>query len=163
MILNQSTITPNTLISIIIPSYNEERDLRDVLNCILQGENVEIIISDGGSHDTTPDIAREYCARNENVRYVTGKNPISFLHFCGISFYAGGRSRSQCQNIGALAAKGEILLFLHADTILPKGYENSIRSLLSSETNYYQILSFLNLLSIFRSKLCDWCLQFRCE
>lgn len=48
----------------------------------------------------------------------------------------GGKSRSQCQNLGVKYATGDILLFLHADTILPNNYGHLIRLALQSNINY---------------------------
>ncbi len=63
----------------------------------LRGE-FEVIISDGGSQDETVEIARECGLRVVNAR-------------CG---------RGQQMNAGARLAKGDVLLFLHADTRLPE-------------------------------------------
>ena len=51
--------------------------------------------------------------------------------------FLGGRSRSECQNLGGRKATGDILLFLHADTILPPNYGHLIRTALQSNSLYY--------------------------
>jgi glycosyltransferase involved in cell wall biosynthesis len=59
-----------------------------------------MIVSDGGSRDATREIAARAGA--------------TVIHA------AGGRAAQQ--NLGAVIAKGRILLFFHADAILPDGY-----------------------------------------
>lgn len=89
------------MLSIIIPTLNEEKYLPPLLESIKkQGFfDYEVIISDAGSKDQTIEIARKH-----NCRVVPGGLP------------AKGR------NEGAKCAKGEILFFLDADTILPANF-----------------------------------------
>ena len=88
-----------TLISIIIPTLNEAQALPITLQLLqpLKEQGVEIIVVDGGSVDETLTIAEQY-----GVKRVKSKV---------------GRARQM--NAGAACAKGELLLFLHADTQLP--------------------------------------------
>lgn len=87
------------MVSIIIPTLNEEAQLGDCLTWTLhlQGPK-ELIVSDGGSRDRTRKIAEQYP---------------------GVQFLQAPRGRARQLNAGAACAKGEILLFLHADTRLP--------------------------------------------
>ena len=87
------------MISIIIPTLNEENF---ILNSIKPLQNLrkknccEIIVIDGQSNDSTVNMVHPY------VDDIFVTNP----------------KRSLQQNLGASIAKGDILLFLHADTIL---------------------------------------------
>jgi len=92
------------LISIISPVLNEENMIGPFLDhlAVLQGA-FELIIVDGGSSDTT-------CAA---IRDSAGNFPAP-LHL--LSAPAG---RSVQMNTGAATARGEILLFLHADCRIP--------------------------------------------
>jgi len=97
------------LISIIIPTLNEEENIIPCLEATRKAINVERIVVDGGSTDGTVDQAKGWGATVLNT--------------------VQGRARQM--NAGARAAKGEILLFLHADTILSAGFDNQVRLLLS--------------------------------
>ena len=92
------------MLSIIIPTLNEEKYLPLLLDSIKKQEfnDYEIIISDAGSKDKTLDITR-----NHNCRIVSGGLP------------------SLGKNRGGESAKGDILLFLDADTVLPEGFLNN--------------------------------------
>lgn len=86
------------LLSVIIPTLNEERSIGLTLKAVaLMGGNIELIVADGGSNDSTIEIARRFGARV--VRSSRGR---------GIQMQSGAR-----------VARGEILLFLHADTLIP--------------------------------------------
>jgi uncharacterized protein len=90
---------PTPYLSIIIPAINEEENIERTI-AHARGENSEIIVVDGGSRDRTTTIAVEAGAR--------------------VISSAGGRALQQ--NEGAEASHGKVLLFLHADTLLPEGY-----------------------------------------
>lgn len=84
-------------VSVIIPTLNEEAHLGEALRCARRAGAHEIIVVDGGSTDCTRALARA-CAE------VVVSAP------CG---------RAAQMNAGAARASGDILLFLHADTLLP--------------------------------------------
>lgn len=96
------------MISVIIPTLNEELTLEKSLISAANSEDVEIIVSDGGSDDDTLTIA-------ERLAHKTLSSP------------AG---RGVQLNKGADASSGDILLFLHADTILPAGWDVLVREIL---------------------------------
>ena len=95
-------------ISIIIPALNEEKTIAKTIDSVNDGFNVEVIVVDGGSSDKTV-----YEAKSAGAQIIKSQPP-----------------RSSQMNKGAEEAKGEILLFLHADTILPSGYELTVRGTL---------------------------------
>jgi hypothetical protein len=120
-------ITPTTLISIIIPTYNESTNIRATIDAAITGgdTNIEIIIIDGGSTDGTCTIASDAGA---HVVLSAPPPPSS-------SPSRKRPTRASCQNYGAQISTGKILLFLHADTILPQYYTQSIRTaFLSNKT-----------------------------
>lgn len=95
-------------ISIIIPTLNEQASLGLLLDTLQSYHGLEIIVADGGSNDNTLDIAKEY-----DVRAVSSEP-----------------GRGVQQNMGAKLASGEILLFLHCDTILPENFDKHIENLI---------------------------------
>jgi rSAM/selenodomain-associated transferase 2 len=88
------------MISIIIPTFNEARHLPATLKAIQrnQGDH-EVILVDAGSFDATIDIALGHGGRVLSTSL---------------------RQRASQMNLGAQSAKGEVFLFLHADTRLPQ-------------------------------------------
>jgi rSAM/selenodomain-associated transferase 2 len=75
-----------------------------------EGADCEIIVADGGSTDRTVELATDY---NE------------------VTVVRSGRGRGLQMNRGALAAKGTVFLFLHADTQLEEGWSRGIEAALS--------------------------------
>ncbi|MFA5523096.1 MAG: TIGR04283 family arsenosugar biosynthesis glycosyltransferase [Tissierellales bacterium] len=85
-------------ISIIIPVYNEALIIHKIMDNLEQFKTLcEIIFVDGGSSDGTNRIIHE--------KYRTEYSP--------------KKGRSHQMNYGASLSKGDILLFLHADSCLP--------------------------------------------
>ena len=88
------------LISIIIPTLNEETHIAKTLTHTLKLKgNFEILVVDGGSNDRTIEIVKD---------------------FPEVKRYCAPKGRALQMNLGARHAQGEILVFLHADTFLPK-------------------------------------------
>jgi rSAM/selenodomain-associated transferase 2 len=95
-------------ISVIIPTLNEAEHIGATILSICTNANPEIIVVDGGSTDTTLDLATAN----------------------GVTVLNAPRGRARQQNFGAAAASGEILFFLHADTKVPPDYVHLIRQAL---------------------------------
>ncbi|MBX9733901.1 MAG: TIGR04283 family arsenosugar biosynthesis glycosyltransferase [Chitinophagaceae bacterium] len=95
-------------ISIIIPTYNEAENIGKLIDHLLsaiQQKDTEIIISDGGSADSTTTIAN----RLGVIVHVSTK-----------------KGRAAQMNEGASVANGDVLYFVHADTFPPTGFINDI-------------------------------------
>jgi rSAM/selenodomain-associated transferase 2 len=92
------------VISVVIPTLNEEFALPATLGSVLgQDGEFEIIVADGGSDDGTLAIAENATARRGGFRVLVAD-----------------RGRARQMNAGADVAHGDWLLFLHADTLLPE-------------------------------------------
>lgn len=100
---------PSLKISIVIPVLNEAPTISQVISIAQTATNVEIIVADGGSSDGTPEIAKSLGVQ--------------------VVFTTPGRATQM--NEGAAAATGDILLFLHADTHLPEGFDTCVRQALA--------------------------------
>jgi len=90
--------------SVVIPTLNEEKlldaMLRQFTPDVIRNHDLEIVVSDGGSRDETVAIARMYA-------HTVVENP--------------GRKKQTIsigRNIGAEHARGEVLIFLNADTLI---------------------------------------------
>lgn len=94
-----------TRISIIIPALNEADNLKQTIVSIGRLDDKEVILADGGSVDETV-----YVAKSFNINVVNSSPP-----------------KAKQMNEGATRASGDILLFLHADTQLPRNFENHVR------------------------------------
>ena len=103
---NRSVATAK--ISIIIPTLNESKNIKATLASTKVSKNVEVIVVDGGSQDNTVDIAESL----------------------GVKVITGYQNRARQMNAGAMNATGDILLFLHADTLLPANFDAMIRTAL---------------------------------
>jgi len=102
---------PKTLpISVIIPTLNEEENIARTIESASNPLVKEIIAVDGGSSDLTRTIARS----------------------AGVVCIKSTPGRAFQLNTGAKAAKGEILLFLHADTILPPSFITTVNTLINT-------------------------------
>jgi rSAM/selenodomain-associated transferase 2 len=87
-------------ISIIIPALNEAAGIGATLAALqpLRSRGHDVIVVDGGSEDGTPELARPLADR----------------------VIAAPRGRASQMNAGAAEARGDVVLFLHADTVLPE-------------------------------------------
>ena len=110
------------LFSVIIPTYCEEQHIERCLQSI-QGQvfekgRIETIVVDSDSPDNTRIIAREYADRVVNMRK---------------------RGVSRARNVGARIAKGELLVFLDADTVLDPAFIAEIHEMLADPETVYVI------------------------
>jgi rSAM/selenodomain-associated transferase 2 len=97
----------NRSISVIIPALNEEEHIGACIDSAKKLNPVEIIVADSGSSDRTREVAED----------------------AGALVIQSPKGRGIQMNRGASAAKGEVLLFLHADTII----SNKVSSLCHPE------------------------------
>ena len=89
------------MVSVIIPVWNDASCLENLLNWLADEPGVlEIIVADAESRDHTAEAASS---------------------FPGVRLISSPRGRGRQMNAGASAASGDVLLFLHSDTIPPRG------------------------------------------
>lgn len=98
------------LISVIIPVYNEEDNIATTIDKVREygtGQIHEIIVVDGGSCDKTVE-------RAKSLGIEVLKSP--------------KKGRAAQMNFGAVHAEGDILYFLHADSLPPEDFTSQIQS-----------------------------------
>ncbi len=136
----------NPQISIIIPVFNEAQTIAQQLSYLKENSSpsniAEIIVVDGGSNDTTTQIAA-----TKDVLLIHSK-----------------KGRATQMNAGAKNAGGDILYFLHVDTVPPIGFDTTIIEAFKagSNTGCFQLkfdsnstfLKFFAWFTRINSKLC---------
>ncbi len=97
------------MISIVIPTYNEQENIVRLIHYLKENSSEsikEIIVADGGSEDRTVELACQ-----------AGAIPVLFPDKC----------RAAQMNYGASLATGDILYFIHADTLPPSSFVKDIK------------------------------------
>ena len=89
------------MVSIVIPTYNDEPHLRAALDDVVAQtyKNTEVIIVNDGSTDNTESILKEYCDKNDNFKYFNKEN--------------GGTGSAL--NVGFSKAQGEFATWFSSD------------------------------------------------
>ncbi|MDG1730158.1 MAG: TIGR04283 family arsenosugar biosynthesis glycosyltransferase [Algibacter sp.] len=128
------------MISIIIPVLNEETYIGKLLEYLLANSSAknisEIIVIDGGSFDDTRHIVQAFSnftgIKNKaafNFIDKTDLNDKSILNQVSktqITLLNSEKGRAKQMNLGAKSATGDILYFLHADSLPPKHFDQFI-------------------------------------
>jgi len=101
-------------LSIIIPVVNEEFHLKKLLPLLVKSAAKEVILVDGGSTDDSKNIAKNL----------------------GVNVIDAPKSRAKQMNAGAEAATGDVLYFIHADSIPPTSFYKDIEAHLKEDTPF---------------------------
>jgi rSAM/selenodomain-associated transferase 2 len=105
--------TAKALVTIVVPTLNEEAHILATLSALQQlAGDKEIIVVDGGSADATVPLARSR----------------------GVAVFESTKGRGHQMHAGAVEATGNVLWFLHADTIPPPGALIEIKRTLEDES-----------------------------
>jgi len=113
---------PLPKLSIIIPTFNESKNLPSLLSNLLEmGNESEIIIVDCDSQDKTKEISSLYGAKVYN-------SPL--------------KNRGFQLNYGSKKAKGEWFCFIHADSRLKKGWSKEIKQVMKKNYRYIYFFRF---------------------
>lgn len=127
-------------ISVIIPTLNEADSLeRTILSA--RSPRSEILVIDGGSRDATPGIARR----------------------CRARLFRTTPGRAAQLNLGAQQARGSLLLFLHADTLLPPGYAHEVLRVMARAGNVAGAFRFRTDLASVSMKFIELLVELRCR
>ncbi len=94
----------------VVPMLDEERAIAPALEALRRAAAAEIIAVDGGSSDRTVELARPRCDR----------------------LVVSARGRARQMNAGAAVASGDVLVFVHADTIVGDRFARDIAAALAN-------------------------------
>lgn len=111
------------IISIIIPSYNEEKNISRCLDSILNQtfSDFEVLCVDDGSNDNTFDIIKEYSKKDNRI--IPMKNP--------------GKGVSSARNFGIDNANGNYIGFVDSDDFIqPQMYEFLYRAIIENKCDF---------------------------
>lgn len=115
---DESGLLPARSVSVIVPAYNEEREIDRCLRSILAQDYVgpmEVLVVNDGSTDRTADIARTY--------------PVTVIDL------HANRGKSYALNTGVSKAAGDVLIFTDSDSYMDAG---AVRSLVGSFENAHE-------------------------
>lgn len=99
-------------LSIIIPTLNEAENIDRLLKRVNPslGEEVEVIVVDGGSTDDT----------------------VKRSQALGATVYQTEKGRAKQMNLGATKARGDVLYFIHSDTLPPVSFKTDIEEAINN-------------------------------
>ena len=97
------------IVSIIVPTYNEEDDIETTLDALtnLTYRKTEIIIVDSASTDDTIGMVKKFSEKDKSIKL-----------YCE----SERQGVSSARNLGVEKANGEIIVILNADVILPVNF-----------------------------------------
>lgn len=129
-------------ISIIIPVFNEEKRIASLLDRIFsatESESLlqEVILSDAGSSDQTLEIVSKY--------------PVNVL--------SAQKGRAKQMNVAAETASGDILHFIHADSLPPQEFLLDVKNAIASGYSAGCFRSKFTTKS-FMLRICSYCTRF---
>jgi rSAM/selenodomain-associated transferase 2 len=142
------------VISVIMPAFNEERALPNILHALFtQQGDYEVVVVDGGSTDRTCAVLAEFSF---------SEYPLPLTPHPSRLLLTAPKGRASQMNAGATKATGEWLLFLHADTVLPSGAVQRLNEMEADQT--IQAGGFMHQFSgdDWRLKLISFLDNFRC-
>ena len=99
-------------IAVIVITLNEAATIFPCLQRVREAAGVQVLVADGGSTDATRTLARQ----------------------AGATVVTANRGRGSQLQAGAALARGDLLLFLHGDTLLPPAWERGVRAALANPT-----------------------------
>lgn len=126
--------TDKPLITIIIPIYNVEKYLSKCLNSVIKQDykNLEILLIDDGSTDSSGKIADEYGTRDKRIKVIHKEN--------------GGLS--DARNYGLKLMTGDYVTFIDSDDYVTSDYISFMYNLLK-ETDFTAPLAICSIINVY--------------
>ncbi len=108
------------LVSFVIPAYNEEATIADTISSLkkIKYDNVEFIILNDGSRDSTSKIVRRAIKGNKKFRFIDNKN---------------NKGKARTLNQGIRLSKGEFIVCMDADSIVEPSIVSKVLPYFNSE------------------------------
>ncbi len=105
-------------ISVIIPMYNSEKYIAKCLDSIISQnyENLEIIVVNDGSKDSSKEICEEYVKKDSRIRLINTEN----------------RGAGSARNTGLDASTGEIIGFIDSDDYICNDFYERLYNMLET-------------------------------
>lgn len=125
----QQINTTNPLVSVIIPAYNAEKFIQKTLESVLNQtyHNIEVLVVDDGSQDTTPEIVKSITQQDSRVILLQQKN-------AGVS---------AARNLAISKSRGEYIAPIDADDIwFPQNLEKKVQCIVTSDINVGLVYSW---------------------
>ncbi len=140
----------NSLVSIIIPTYNRSSLLGATLESVIGQtySNWECLVIDDGSNDYSTELIQFYCEREPRIIYY--KRPVGFP-----------KGPAGCRNYGLTLSKGELIQWLDDDDLLsPEKLKVQVNFLSENKENTFSVCSWgfekdgkiLNLHNLFKGE-----------
>jgi glycosyltransferase involved in cell wall biosynthesis len=133
----------NSLVSVIIPCYNQAQYLPDALESVLAQTYLhwECIIVNDGSPDNTEEVSKEWLTKDKRFRYFRKEN--------------GGLSSAR--NAGLSVAQGDFIQFLDADDVIhPEKFTVQVKELQNTPDNSLGISDYFSSLEDLENPYLDW-------
>jgi rSAM/selenodomain-associated transferase 2 len=124
-------------LSVVIPTLNAARHLPACLERL--ASKAQVIVADGGSSDATAAIAADH----------------------GAQVIQAPRGRGKQLHAGAEAARGDWLLFLHADTLLGPGWDDAVRPHMAEQPGDAAFFGFQLNDPAWQARLLEWGVSLR--
>jgi Glycosyl transferase family 2 len=116
-------VSSDVLLSVVVPVYNAQNELRQCLDSILSQDvgEVEVVVVNDGSTDASEAVAHDYARRHSSVAVVTTVN----------------QGPGLARNLGVERCRGQFLAFADADDLVaPGAYRLMLETLLESGSDF---------------------------
>jgi rSAM/selenodomain-associated transferase 2 len=114
------------LIAVVIPALDEAEGIAATISSALGSENPDVTSGTQGSKGRNESVAVEVIVVDGGSRDETAQR----ARGAGARVISAQRGRARQLQVGFQASKGDVVLFLHADTRLPPGWAGAVRSAL---------------------------------